>query len=906
MIVRRGTAATRTLVGLALVAASVVAWSGQALATHSVEFAIVLSDEQDCNNGSDVLRMGAARPFDVEVCVAQDDVPIEGHSMTAMITHGDDSLEELPLVTDGAGEAAFTVTPRAPGGTEVEICDADGCVYGSVEMSADQMPPPPPVASYTGPTSDMGPSEPIIDEVDDFIDATTGRPAPPGSGDPAFDIESVQYLGVLDGAATFEFGVLGDACGPLEDGAPIAQVSVHIGNPDESSYDLFYSRSADGELFSNASSEGAPLDDVTVDLSCTRSGVSGFAGSPGQAISTVLLWADGADVQLGSNIIVQFWLSLGDESSGFRDFVEAILTALQPPPTEAAAPPTAGPPSEPATVDDGSSETGEQQSDGDGGSTTNDEEGSEGGGTDPGDSESDGSGLTLEMLLALLILLLLLLALLAWLAYLWWLRHSQPVPAQDRPPPPEKPLEPDDPEFPTVLEGVPVDTPSEFDAYPGYTFEDPCWEQQRSLDSRQDRLRTLEAELQEVDPSSATYAELQTAIAHTTADVAAAQQQLDECIGALSPETPSGGGPGTAPPPPAPITFSKDCKDEEAAYAAAKQRTERAKERRGRAQAAWLEADARSNALENRVGTVLVEPHRDTGYPEGSEFDAAFAEDMVQYEVDRAALQEAAGQVAEAHRAEAAALAERDAAIAEQSAAMSAENAARLALDACLGQSSSPTDDGDDGDDGDGGDEGGGVTGGELGGAAGGAAGGELGGGSPGTAPPPDEPPETDPECTGNETKWVKEGADEVFTFAESVTVRISNAPAPFGAWITANGGNMNVNQNALAGLDGGELAELLEPLPEYLRVIPAAAVHVKTIKLFCERLFECQGGRWVKTEQTRKNEVVVSVDIERFGGRPAPNVAKIYSVTLKPLKARLKALDSASVLADAKAFTCD
>ncbi|MCH7668118.1 MAG: hypothetical protein IIC71_02790 [Acidobacteria bacterium] len=136
------------------------AGSATAFPADEVEFRIVGFGDKDCTNGSGRLVVRSADPFQVEVCVETEaDGPVSDLALTAVVTHADGTTEEIPITTGADGSVIFEVVPVDAGLTSVEICDDDGCDHGSVEQEATDPPRPPAIASYLGPTNDMGASE---------------------------------------------------------------------------------------------------------------------------------------------------------------------------------------------------------------------------------------------------------------------------------------------------------------------------------------------------------------------------------------------------------------------------------------------------------------------------------------------------------------------------------------------------------------------------------------------------------------------------------------------------------------------------------------------------------------------------------------------------------------------------
>jgi hypothetical protein len=314
---RRG----RALILAILVISLLVAIAAPAWASHEVEFRIVGFGDQDCRSGSTKLINRTASPFTVEACVTLDGAPLAGHEMTVRVTHGDGSVEEAQVTTDAEGKFTVRVNPIAAGTTTVELCDADGCDYGSVSMEADNQPRPPAEASYFGPTTDVGPTEPIADGAGDFIDAYTADAAAedPGEQHRAGDLASFRYLGTREGIARFEFTTRGDICSVFENGAPLAQLSARVTTPDGGRYTLVYQYRPDGSPLAAANSDGAPLDGVTVTL------------EEWVDASTGVLAASGVDVPAGSTIAFEVWLSFEPTSSGYWDTVEGTATPAPPP-----------------------------------------------------------------------------------------------------------------------------------------------------------------------------------------------------------------------------------------------------------------------------------------------------------------------------------------------------------------------------------------------------------------------------------------------------------------------------------------------------------------------------------------------------------------------------------------------
>ena len=111
---------------------------------------------------------------------------------------------------------------------------------------------------------------------------------------------------------------------------------------------------------------------------------------------------------------------------------------------------------------------------------------------------------------------------------------------------------------------------------------------------------------------------------------------------------------------------------------------------------------------------------------------------------------------------------------------------------------------------------------------------------------------------------------------AGDIKLQISNAPASWGGWMTAQGSANSVTAAALLTLTSGEMEDLLDPLPDNRRVIPRATIPVRTATVRCQRKYECSGGRWVRTDEMRKNSSESEVTTETIGGRPVSTVGNL------------------------------
>lgn len=318
MVRTRGKAGAVIATIAAALALTITGQVGTAIAQDDIEisFAITGFGDQTCDAGSSRLVTGSAEPFTVEFCAKRAGSPESGYPLTVTVTHGDGSTESIELETGADGAVSLRVTPTSAGTTTVSVCDGGGCDHGSVEMEASDPPRPPAVASYLGPTTDMGPSAAIEDGTDDHIDAYTGEAAEAGAGDAAADIQSFRYLGSADGVARFEITTLADLCKVIADGdAKMLIVTVRVETPDGANYVAGWQHSDVGAPSASASSDGARLESVTVDADfCSKT-------------NTIVLSATNVDVPPGSTVRATVWLSTDQLSSGFRDEAEAVPTA---------------------------------------------------------------------------------------------------------------------------------------------------------------------------------------------------------------------------------------------------------------------------------------------------------------------------------------------------------------------------------------------------------------------------------------------------------------------------------------------------------------------------------------------------------------------------------------------------
>ncbi len=287
-------------------AVALVVGAAPARAAEEIEFRIVFQGgDQTCRTGSNKLIGGAADPFLVEACAVEFGDGLPDRTLTAVVTHADGTSEEIVVTTGADGSVRFEVIPVGAGLTTVSMCNDDGCDHGIVEFEANAPPSPPLIASYVGPTDDMGESAYITDGEDDFDDPYTGGPAAPGSGDPAMDIKSFRYLGNVDGVARFEITTHGDIFSLFSRGLPMVQISMAVTTPDDARYLITY-RVSSGSVETYAESDGARLEGVVVDIE---------EGS-------VILLVAGVDVVAGSTMRAGTWLITDEANSGLQDFAE--------------------------------------------------------------------------------------------------------------------------------------------------------------------------------------------------------------------------------------------------------------------------------------------------------------------------------------------------------------------------------------------------------------------------------------------------------------------------------------------------------------------------------------------------------------------------------------------------------
>ena len=122
---RRSRVTARGLLVLVGVVLLLFAAAAPALADHEVEFKITGFGDQDCRTGSGRLSSSSAGPFSVEVCVTLNGEPLPSHVMTAKVTHGDGTTQEIPFTTDEQGMAKVLIdrSPKRPPRTPPELQD---------------------------------------------------------------------------------------------------------------------------------------------------------------------------------------------------------------------------------------------------------------------------------------------------------------------------------------------------------------------------------------------------------------------------------------------------------------------------------------------------------------------------------------------------------------------------------------------------------------------------------------------------------------------------------------------------------------------------------------------------------------------------------------------------------------
>ncbi len=363
---RKRSALAATVLVLSMVGAS----SPAAAQDVEVDLGIVFSADQSCDTGSDRL-VSSATPFEVAACFTESGSPVSGREVYLEVTHGDGELEVLDAVTDGSGEARFTVIPTSAGVTTATICDANGC-YQSVEQESDS-PPPPPVIPYTAGGGDIGSSDEITDNPLDLIDAYTGGEA--GSAESSahggVDIHRFSYAGVGDdGRSTFKIEMVGDGRDLFDRAVSRWDISIQVGTPDDTSYSLRVAKNEDGGLNTGSWDGTGQIADADVQLEWSEDG------------GTACISAAGIDVPEGSSVTVFAAAALDDEGSGLYDELSGELVPGDGPPDDGDDDSSGGL----GTSNDDSSDS----DDTDGSSTGDDGESGGSGGSSTGDGGDSG------------------------------------------------------------------------------------------------------------------------------------------------------------------------------------------------------------------------------------------------------------------------------------------------------------------------------------------------------------------------------------------------------------------------------------------------------------------------------------------------------------------------------------
>lgn len=217
--------------------------------SHEFEVGIAVVPEQTCDEGSDVLGVGAADDFLVRVCVTQNGEPAPDHPIYLSVDHPDGSNDRYDAVTDANGNASFPVNAKLAGDTVATICDDSGC-HDSVKLSASEDPAPP-EDPYVPSGVDAGPSTAISDSTLDMVDGYSGGPAgaEASSAFAGLDIQEVRYAGIVDGAATFKITMAGDGKAFFDSNPAGWDISINATPPDGSGFSIsaFLVKGADGE-----------------------------------------------------------------------------------------------------------------------------------------------------------------------------------------------------------------------------------------------------------------------------------------------------------------------------------------------------------------------------------------------------------------------------------------------------------------------------------------------------------------------------------------------------------------------------------------------------------------------------------------------------------------------------------
>ncbi len=298
--------------------------------------------DQSCTDGSDKL-ISSAFPFDVEVCFSQGGSPLAGHDISLEIAHGDGSMETLTAVTDADGQAKFPVVPRSAGTTTATIRDAADS-YGSVELQADDGPPPV-ETPYTPTGVDVGPTEEVTDGEGDVLDPFLGGSAGPDvleTHQGGMDISSFSYAGIVDGRATFNVNLTSDASGQLDQSPQSWQIEIGVATPDGTTYFLRVFLNADGVLEGEGFTANQGL---VTDLEVTFS----------EDGKTVIISTSGVDVPPGSAMSVFARVSFDEESGVFDEAMGTAVAAAPTPeaPTKEPEPTETPEPTEESETDDG-------------------------------------------------------------------------------------------------------------------------------------------------------------------------------------------------------------------------------------------------------------------------------------------------------------------------------------------------------------------------------------------------------------------------------------------------------------------------------------------------------------------------------------------------------------------------
>ncbi len=321
---------------------------------------------------------------------------------------------------------------------------------------------------------------------------------------------------------------------------------------------------------------------------------------------------------------------------------------------------------------------------------------------------------------------------------------------------------------------------------------------------------------------------------------------------------------------------TKDCKPEEAAYAAAVAAYEKAKKAAEYYTGEFNHYNGEYNDYRNLLENRLDAPDRVRAFPEGPDGDKAYADSKARWDAREAKAERAEDNLDGARQNMESAKSDMDNAVKALQAAADLIKQTNEALRACKG--SAPELPGDDTE-----------TPPTTPGAGG------SGPSSPGTITDP--PDTTEPECLEGTTKVRVESQKSFEILDGEVRIQLNKTKLND----TYPGGLIDADELKTMGED--DLQDLFSQLEENIReenmrwVIDTTILTVK-----CIRIVICQGGRWVETDQTNRVE-------ERAKGPSYQKATKTQSKVLAQrlmTEAQSKVTELQANEAAAAAFTCD